>query len=91
MYLQIVLDGGTSVHKGDDMKRPAHRPSEKEVNDSIFYCSNGRHYSENDKRKINMGLIQVDRGLDPSDVCKRLFGSEIKDIVEILVNGTQIE
>jgi len=73
------------------MKRPVHRPTSKEVDDSIFYCSNKRIYSDNDKRKIDIGIAQVKKGRDAGDVCKMLFGSEIKDIVEILLNGTQID
>ena len=91
MCLPAVLEDGIKQHKGNVMKRPWYRPTSQEVDDSIFHCQNKRIYSDNDKRKIDIGISQVKKGRDAGDVCKMLFGSEIKDIVEILLNGTEID
>ena len=73
------------------MKRPVHRPTKEEVDESIFYRCQNRFSYLNSKRKIDIGISQVKKGRDAGDVCKMLFGSEIKDIVEILLNGTSID
>ena len=66
------------------MKRPAHRPTSADVDRSIWTMKTKRHYSQDMRRKVEMGRKAFAKGEDARSICLRLFGTDSKEFINLI-------